>query len=247
MKAAASARTTAATKPGVAKASARTAITDKKKKKAPEAEPEAEAEAKPTSTTITEEVTIEVTISEPSEDKKGEEESPITEIPSSTSIDTTPLVDEAFTPGTAERVEEITSTETSLSKELAEKLPRLSAALTGVEGEEEEGTSVDMVDSDRLEEAEAREGEREESPKEVEAEMVEGAKDVDDERAERRKVSLGCNYNTETLPIVELNTNCDACVYVNSAGFALYTINAYAYVHVHTIIIIVVLFGCTDL
>jgi hypothetical protein len=170
VKATASARTAASTKSGVGKASAKTAIADKKKKKAPEATPPP---------TTTEQVTIEVTISEPSEEeKKGESPPVIVEDSASTSVDATPLVDEAFTtPSTAEQVEQITSTETSLSEALAEKLPRLSAALTG-EGEGEEGTSVDKVDSDNLEEGEAKELETEE------------VKEAEDERAERRKVSI---------------------------------------------------------
>ena len=222
----ASARTT--TKPGVAKASAKTTTADKKKK-TPEAEPE--AEAKPTSTTG-EEVTIEVTIPEASEDKKEEEERPIAEIPTSSSVDVTPLADEAFTPGTANRAEQIISTETSLSRELVEELPRLSVALTGAgEGEAAEppleGTSVDKVDSDRLEEAVARELEREQASEDVEADRIEEeqSKEADDERAERRKVSLVCNNcHTETLPFVELlkkqtamnNYVCVVCVFTGA-------------------------------
>jgi hypothetical protein len=181
VKATASARTAASTKSGIGKASAKTAIADKKKKKAPEATPEAEAPPP-----VTEQVTIEVTISEPSEEKKKEESPPVVvESSALTSVDATPVADEAFTtPSTAEQVEQ---TETSLSEALAEKLPRLSAALTG---EGEEGTSVDKVDSDNLEEREAKELETEE------------AKEADDERAERRKVSI----NVIQKPCLLLNS-----------------------------------------
>lgn len=168
---------------------------EKKKKKVSEEEP------KPTVKAVTAEV--EVTISLGPEEKKEEGEHH-TEIPPSLSIDTTPLPDQsAFTPSTATRVEQIISTQTSLSKELAEKLPRLSEALAAAGGDEEDqtkevgsqpwpldGTSVDKVDNERVEEPEGTgELEKEEPTKDVGAEEGEAqTKDLDDERAERKKV-----------------------------------------------------------
>ena len=183
----------AAAKPTTPKSAAtkgsKVAVGEKKKKKA------AEEEAKPTTTpAATATVEIEVTISE---DKKEGDEGP-TEIPSSSSVDATPLVDIAFTPSTENKVEQIISSEASLSEELAESLPRLSEALGGSAVDEEdktkeaeaqpwllEGTSVDKVVAE-----EESEGTRElEPPGDVGAEGEETQpKDNDDERAERRKV-----------------------------------------------------------
>ena len=171
-------------------------VTGKKKK----AVPEAESEAKPS-----QEVTIEVTLPEDSEDKKVEEKPAEVfdaESPPSSSVDATPLVDPMFTPSTANRVEQIITAQTSLSKELAEKLPRLSEALAAsADGEEDkakgeevqpppEGTSVDKLNGEETEKAEdTREVEKEQPLIDVGAEEEEAqSKEVEGERAERRKV-----------------------------------------------------------
>ena len=183
-------------KPASAKTvSGKVPAAEKKKKKVSE-------EPKPTTKAATAEV--EVTISIGPEEKKEEGEQPI-EIPPSLSVDATPLPDvAAFTPSTANRVEQIISTQTSLSKELAEKLPRLSEALAAAGGDEEDqtkevgpqpwpldGTSVDKVDNERVEEENEGTGEleKEEPTMDVGAEEGEAqAKDLDDGRAERKKV-----------------------------------------------------------